>query len=132
MANRERGEIEVVVNDKPYTLRLSTNAICELQARTKKTYGDLINAVAGMDILAMRDMVWSALKPYHANEFKSGESVGQWMDDVGGIAGTAQTMKELLVLNSPKKVQGNGNPTQDGEAASGTGDSSTGEPGPLA
>ena len=45
MANRERGEIGVEVEGKPYTLRPSFNAICELENITGKTIEDLFDLI---------------------------------------------------------------------------------------
>ena len=131
MANRERGEVELVVNDKPYTLRLTTNAICELQERTKLTLVELINSLQSLDMVNMRALVGAALKPYHAKEFTDMAKVGAFMDDAGGIRGgvdspVIRTLRELFALNQqPEERQngsGGGNPP---DAQDGTGDSSS-------
>lgn len=123
MANRERGEVEVVVNEKPYTLRLTTNGICELQTRTKKTYGQLINDIVSMDYVSLREVVWQALKPNHAKEFDAATKAGTWIDDAGGVSRMSTVITDLLTINSQPKSEGDENPPN--AQTDGTGEPST-------
>jgi len=99
MANIERGEIEIVVNDKPYTLKVTMNASIAVQTRTKKTIGDLINAATAMDFEAIRDVVFMLLQKHHAAEFKTLSSVGDFIDDAGGVAVFFASLERLAKAN---------------------------------
>lgn len=99
MANIERGEVELVVNDKPYTLKLTTNAAVALQTRTKKTFGQLAGAAMELDVEAIRDIVFALLQKHHAVEFKTLSSVGDFIDDAGGIKVFFETLQKLAEAN---------------------------------
>lgn len=85
MANIERGEVEVIVNSKPYTLKLSMNAAAVLQTKHKKTIGMLFKEASDLDFFAIRAMVWLFLQKFHAEEFKTEEQAGNFIDDAGGV-----------------------------------------------
>lgn len=99
MANIERGEIEIIVNDKPYTLKVTMNASVAVQARTKKTMGELINAATALDFEAIRDVVFMLLQKHHAGEFKTLSSVGDFIDDAGGVAAFFNALEQLAKAN---------------------------------
>ena len=107
-ANPERGELAVTVTrddgtEKSYVLRMRMNALCALQQRTKKTYGELIADMSMMNVESVRELLWAVLQPYHANEFKSINLVGDLIDDMGGHVKAVAAITDLLVLNRPKK-----------------------------
>lgn len=99
MANIERGEVEIVVNDTPYTLKLTTNAAVALQTRTKKTFGQLAAAAMELDVEAIRDIVFALLQKNHAADFKTLTSVGDFIDDAGGIKVFFETLGKLAEAN---------------------------------
>lgn len=99
MANSERGEIEIIVNDKPYTLKVTMNASIAIQTRTKKTMGELINAATALDFEAIRDVVFMLLQKHHAAEFKTLTSVGDFIDDAGGVAAFFNALEQLAKAN---------------------------------
>lgn len=99
MANSERGEIEIIVNDKPYTLKVTMNASIAIQARTKKTMGEIINAATALDFEAIRDVVFMLLQKHHAEEFKTLTSVGNFIDDAGGVSVFFTTLERLARAN---------------------------------
>lgn len=99
MANIERGEIEIIVKDKPYTLKVTMNASIAVQARTKKTMGELINAATALDFEAIRDVVFMLLQKHHAAEFKTLSSVGDFIDDAGGVAAFFNALEQLAKAN---------------------------------
>lgn len=101
MANAERGEVELVTGTTSYTLVLSMNAICEMQTRTGKTYGELVNAITAMDFLALRDILWMTLKKHHAKQFPSADKVGDLIDDLAAGPTTAvAVLTHLFEVNS--------------------------------
>lgn len=101
MANRERGEVEILVDGKPYTWRLTTNAACALETRTGQKFGELIVSIDGMSLHALRDLVWVLLQDYHAAEFPTAERAGEFIDRMGMIA-AMEKFHEVLELNQPR------------------------------
>ena len=101
MANRERGEVEVIVDGVPYTWRLTTNAACALEGRTGQKLGEVLTAADGLSLRALRDLVWVLLQEFHAAEFPTAESVGDFIDRIGMLT-CLQTFRELLELNQPR------------------------------
>lgn len=99
MANIERGEVEVIVNDKPYTLKLSMNASVALQQRTKKTMRELLESATSLDFEAIRDIVHLLLQKCHADEFKTLSKVGEFIDDAGGVAVFFDVLERLTKAN---------------------------------
>ncbi len=111
MANPERGEVDLVAGESVYTLALGMNEICALQARTGKTYGELLNAMT-FDFAAFRDVVWSSLKRYHAKQFPTITSVGDFIDSLpAGHISAAKAIRDLLELNAERGASTNGNGT---------------------
>lgn len=113
MANAERGEVELVSGEDRYTLALSMNAICEMQTRSGKTYGELLHAMP-LDFLAFREMVYMALRRHHSKQFPNLSSVGELIDNLpDGHSTAARAMTALLELNAERgkpKAEGNGHP----------------------
>lgn len=130
MANRERGEVEVIVNEKPYTLRLSNNVLCALESRTKRKWGQLLNDMSAVDVIALRETFFAALQAYHAKEFRTAEQVGNWMDDVGRFPKLSSILKDLISVNEPPQAEGSGNPPSEpaDPTTDGTGDGSSDAP----
>ncbi len=114
MANEERGEVDLVSGEDRFTLALSMNAICEMQTRTGKTYGELLRAMP-LDFAAFRDMVFMALRRHHAKQFPNLSSVGEFIDNLpDGHSTAAKAMTRLLELNAERgsKAAGNGHPPE--------------------
>ncbi len=128
MANPERGEVDLVTDAKTYTLFLSTNALCSMQQRHKKTYGQILNDIAALDIIALRAMTHAVLQKHHAKEFQAEESVGTLID-TAKMKTVKDAMFELFTLNTPpdepKKEKGSGSQNPSESAEDGTGDNST-------
>lgn len=103
MANEERGEVDLTVGDKVYTLFLSVNAVCELQAKHKKTYGEILASLPGMDYVSLRDLVWTLLKKHHRKQFPNPELVGDFLDDAGGLRAVITPLKRIFELSQPSK-----------------------------
>jgi hypothetical protein len=111
VANPDRGEVELVVDGSRYVLRLRTNAICAMQNRLKKSYGDILQDLTKVDYADLRELLFSALQPYHGSQFKTLESVGDLMDDAGGHNGIIDVVVALFNLNRPpakKDIQAGG------------------------
>lgn len=103
MANEERGEVDFAVGERSYTLVLSMNAIAEMEARTKKTYGQLVASMSALDITALRDIFWMTLKKHHAKTFDTAAKVGDLIDEAGGPNAAVRALDRLFELNRKKK-----------------------------
>jgi len=101
MANRERGEVEVIVDGRPYTWRLTVNAACALEARTGQKLGELLAAADALSMIALRDLVWVFVQEYHGAEFPTAESVGDFLDRLGVLAAVLK-FREVLEVNQPR------------------------------
>jgi len=128
MANPERGEVDLATPTKTYTLELTTNAMCAMEKRTGRTFGQLLNGIMALDISALRSLTYAVLQPHHGREFPNEEAVGRVIDSAKmGPVKTA--LVELFTLNTPPDEpspngSGSANPRA-GAADAGTGDSST-------
>jgi hypothetical protein len=101
MANRERGEVEVILDGKAFTWRLTTNAACALETRTGQTFGAVLTAADTLSLRALRDVVWLLLQDYHAAEFPTAESAGEFIDRMGMLTAVVK-FRELLEVNQPR------------------------------
>lgn len=84
MANREKGEVSLAVGDVVYTLRLSINALCEMEDAFGKPVGEivkLLQAEDGVRISHLRAVVRAALSEHHPG--LSPTEVGSIMSDAG-------------------------------------------------
>jgi hypothetical protein len=126
MANPERGEVDLVTPTKTYTLFLSTNALCAMEKRMGKSYGQILNAILGLDMTALRAMTYAVLQTHHAREFPDEMAVGKLID-TAKMKPVKEAMVELFTLNTPpdesKNGSGTANPPEAG--ADGIGDNST-------
>jgi hypothetical protein len=103
MANPERGEVDLTSEGKTYTLVLSMNALCEMQKRTSKTYGELARSIGGMDLAALREFLWAVLKKYHAKDFPTVERAGDLIDALpGGVSEAMDALYQLMELNAKR------------------------------
>jgi hypothetical protein len=68
MANRERGEVAFDALGQGWTLKLGTNAMCEIEDATGKTFsevGEIMGDPARVTIRMMRTVFWGALRDHH-------------------------------------------------------------------
>jgi hypothetical protein len=112
-ANPERGELALDVNGQTYTLRMRLNALCALQKRMGKSYGEIFASISMQDVEAIREMFFAYLQPYHSKQFKTQEQVGDLIDEMGGHVVAIGVITDLYKLNRPKKdvkPEGSANP----------------------
>lgn len=97
MANPARGEITFKVADTEYTLKFSTNAICELEDRLDK---GLNTIVANMERLStVRALLWAGLRAKHPEV--TIQQAGEIIDRCGMAEATEIIGKALSVAFSP-------------------------------
>lgn len=84
MANAERGEVSVDVGGRSLTLKIGTNAMCEIEAATGKTIteiGRLLGSEETASIELMRVVFWGALQHHH--EGLTLKDAGNLIDEIG-------------------------------------------------
>lgn len=112
MANRERGEVEVKAGEKAYTLRPTFNAICALEELVGMTLDDLYAQIGAGRMSGLRSCVWCLLQPCHADEIKTLEDAGNWIERVGTyeIMAALAKVQELNNETQTTKGRASGNP----------------------
>ena len=83
MANRERGEVELVADGKIYILRLSINAVAEIENYLDIGVNDIIAMLqkpGDFRVGRWRVMLWGALREFHPCSI---EEAGEIMGIVG-------------------------------------------------
>lgn len=107
MANKERGEYALVVGEKRYMLRLTTNACAELEdfanGRTIDQVMLSLNATGSRRDLRL--LLWAALRDKHpdlATDDKAclSKTIGPIIDDAGGPAGILAAIRAFIDYNS--------------------------------
>jgi len=130
MANAERGEVGLVIDGRPYTLRATLNAQCVAESLTKLTYDELMLAANKGSASAWRALLWSMLQACHANEFKTLADVGALVDQAGGLNVVIDSFKEAEELNrlpadEASQAEGSGSPLTAPVARAGRGSGSS-------
>jgi hypothetical protein len=101
MANPARAEIAFPVGDTEYTLKLSTNAICELEYKIDM---GLPAIVLNMERLTMaRGLLWASLRAKHPEV--SLEQAGDIIDACG-IKAVTEAITRVLIAYSPPQEEG--------------------------
>lgn len=97
MANPHRGEVAFKVADAEYTLKFSTNAICELEERLDKGLNVI---VANMERLTtVRALLWAGLRAKHPEV--TIQQAGEMIDRSGMAAATEIIGKALTAAFPP-------------------------------
>lgn len=119
MANRERGELTLSAGGRTWTLRLTTNSCCELEAFADGRTSD--DVVAGVNRGSFRDarlLLWMALRDRHPDIATEDpaclSAVGQIIDQAGGRQVVLARLRELVLLNTevPELPGGGARPRQ--------------------
>lgn len=127
-ANPERGEVDLVVGDTTYVLRMRMNDLRALQKRMGKTYAECLFDVDKVDVEAICQLLFTFLQPYHAKEFKTVDAVGDLVDRMRYQRQAIEAITELYKANRPPddtaKAGAANPPDAPGAAPDGTGDNS--------
>ncbi len=135
MANPERGEVDLVIGEQTYVLRITTNELCAMEKRTGKTYGEILQGLLAVNVTVAREYLRVVLEPLHGRDLRLAAQKGK--TDVDAVVGdlidaaTFQRVKETLLtlftLNLPPKEERVAATTEDAnppDAQGGTGDNS--------
>lgn len=103
MANKHRGEVALSVDGATYTMRLSANALCDLEGVLQCNANQAFAAMGQMEIRAMRAILWASL-----TETKPGLTLagaGEIMD-AAGLKTIAAKLGELVAATFPQADAG--------------------------
>lgn len=84
MANPSRGEVTFTVADVEYTIKFSTNAICELEALQNKGLNEIVGDLERLS--TVRALLWAGLHSNHPNVTL--KQAGDLIDKLGMVAAT--------------------------------------------
>jgi tail tube GTA-gp10-like protein len=104
MANAHRGEVEFTVGKKVYTLKFSTNAMCELETAVGGNVIEMANSLsdtAKMSIRTIRTVFWAGLRDHH--EAVTEVEAGRLMDELG-LVEASQMIAKAFTLAFPAEV----------------------------
>lgn len=79
MANPARSEVALKVGDNDYTLKFSTNSICELEDRLDKGLNEIVRNMER--VATVRALLWAGLRHHHPEVTIAG--AGEMIDSAG-------------------------------------------------
>lgn len=95
MANRLKGEVEIKAGDKTYVLRLSINAIVEIEGLLGLSINEVAASLADPErvkVGTLRAIVWGGLRQHHPalTLAEAGEIIGEaGIAQIGDVIGQA-------------------------------------------
>lgn len=101
MANRERGEARLVsLAGEVYTLRVTTNACCDVEDLSGKAWPLIVAGVMRDRMTDFRWLLWAALQEYHGEVVKSPKDAGRVIDACGGLEAVSKQLQDFVLLNN--------------------------------
>lgn len=125
MANPERGEVGVMVGGKPYTLRPTFDALCELEELVGKSVDDVLQSIQQGRLSGLRAVVWCFLQDQHSQEIKTLKDASQWIERAGGVDNVLDLVHRALGLNTPELSAAKADTDDPLKAQAGTGEHSS-------
>lgn len=137
MANRQRGEVDVTVDGRPYRLSLVFEAYAQIEDLVGQDFDVIIESMVKGRMSGLRNMVWCALWDAHGpaiskprpttEEIKTLRDASDWIDRLGGPRKATALLNELLARiqeanekdadPQPAQADGTGEPSTSGLAA---------------
>jgi hypothetical protein len=106
MPNPHKGEAAFEVDGVVYTLRLSTNAICELETAMDKGLDAIVGNMARLS--TVRGLLWAALRDHHPEITMAGAGI---LIDKAGMAAAMNAVTAALTAAFPPKTDEKAGPT---------------------
>lgn len=103
MANQERGELSLVAGAAVYTLALTVQAVCALEAITRRPFAEVCTAMHTGSARDLRALLWAALQTHHARAVGAVDDVGPIIDAAGGPRTALRVACHLLRLNADNR-----------------------------
>lgn len=108
MANKERGEVDLVAGGETYTLRFTFNEIAEIETRLNKGANDILAMLRDpkdFRVSNWRVLLWGALQDRH--EGTSIKDAGEIMR-AAGLDEVIARLNEAMELGFPERQRGDG------------------------
>ncbi len=104
MANRERGQVNLEVDGRTYTLVLTLNAMCEVEDALSTpeqdvVFNDLLKRLPKQKMKDFRLFIWACLREHHVEMTVA--DAGTLVQQVGGVAAFNRRIAALLASASP-------------------------------
>lgn len=106
MANPHRGEVELVVGENTFKLRLSINAIVEVERTLNMTIAQVSQQMSLMSVTVVRGLLWGALRQHHPKMTLN--DVGDLIDEIG-LTPVIGLLGEVMAITYPEP-EGAANP----------------------
>lgn len=106
MANKQRGEVSFEADEKTWTMKIDTNAMCEIEELAGKPIAEVGQLLANPKTASMqliRTVFLGSLKHYH--DGLGVREVGEIMDDIG-IAKAIELIGEAFSMAIPQEKKG--------------------------
>lgn len=119
--NPHKGEVELKVGDKIYTLRYSVDALCRLEAATGKGFPVLAGEMGDperMTITLVRQVLWAGISCDGRSLML--EEAGELIPLAGGLVPVMTKVSEALSLAFPE-ARGTAGPTKGARVRAGSG-----------
>jgi hypothetical protein len=128
MANAERGEVNVEVEGKPYTLRPTFDSLCELEELVGRPIDQIMSEMQQGRLSGVRSVMWCMLQDAHAKEFPTLKHASRFIEAMGGVDKAIEVLYRVMGLNL-EEAPADANPP---DAQAGTGNNSGTTPVALA
>lgn len=104
MANREKGEVRLVIDGKTYTLVLNTGVMATLEEHFSTPENDVTWDVIWTRVLrgsvkTVRALIWGMLQEHHPTVTL--EAVGKLIDKAGGFEGLTHILEQAAGSSTP-------------------------------
>jgi hypothetical protein len=99
MANKHKGEVALEADGKAYTMRLSANALCELEGVLQRSAPEVFAGLGDVDFRSVRAIVWASLTESVPGITLAG--AGTIIDAVG-IKAVVVKIAELVKVTFPQ------------------------------
>jgi len=104
MANRERGEVGLTVGAQTYRLKLTINAMCEIEDALstpdqRVSFTAFLERLSENSVRDMRLVLWGALREYHPEVTLEG--AGTLIQQLGGLVEFTQQLVKLTAATEP-------------------------------
>lgn len=139
--NREKGEWPLTVGDQTFTMKLTTNAMAELEDFTErlgigKTWDEIVVGLIRGKVSDCRLFIWAAMRAFHA-DVATGEvkdvgvkgspklvapglaRIGDLIDEAGGLTAIHDQIKAFVQNNAKPEESGDRPPAAGPETAPG-------------
>ena len=120
MANRHKGQADLTVGDKTYTLVFDINSLCEVEyILDKPTDAILRSLVRSPPVHVVRALMWGGLRTHHPEIDLLG--AGQIIEKIGGAGPALDALGEAMKASFPEPEVADGKASPRKRAAAGTG-----------